>query len=144
MSAKAKQTHSHVRDGKRLVWYTENLWPLAVGLPVFELPLESVKAWTGAPALDEDCWFGGRPATLRDVAKHTARIQATKLEYPIILNDGCEWSSDWSCRKTASSRSPCGRVERPRKRSSAQPPATHHGAPKPLMSGRIVVATSSG
>ena len=85
--SKRRHTHSTVRDGKRLVWYTENLWPLAAELPVFELPLDSVQAWTGTPALDEDCWFGGRPATLRDVAKHTARIQATSLEHPIILND---------------------------------------------------------
>lgn len=85
--SKRRQTHSTVRDGKRLVWYTENLWPLAAALPAFELPLESVKASTGAPALDEDCWFGGRPATLRDVAKHAARIEATSLEHPIILNN---------------------------------------------------------
>lgn len=81
-----RRTHSKVRDGKRLIWYTENLWPLTAGLPVFDLPLESVKAWTGAPALDEDCWFGGHPATLREVAKHSARIQAASLEHPIILN----------------------------------------------------------
>jgi len=82
-----KQTHSNVRDGKRYVWYTENLWPRAAELQVFEIALEEVKAWTGRPALDEDCWFGGRSATLRDVARHCARINATNLQHPIILND---------------------------------------------------------
>lgn len=82
-----KQTHSNVRNGKRLVWYAESLWALAVELPVFEIPLESVKAWTGAPALDEDCWFVGRTPTLREVARHCGRINATTFEHPIILND---------------------------------------------------------
>ena len=82
-----KQTHRNVRNGKELTWYADSLWALAVDLPVFEIALDSVKAWTGAPALDEDCWFGGRGATLREVAKHCRKINAATFEHPIILND---------------------------------------------------------
>lgn len=85
--SKRRHTHSNVRDGKRHVWYTENLWPRAAELPIFELPLDEVMAWTGKPALDEDCWFGGQGATLRQVARHTARINAVASNNPIILND---------------------------------------------------------
>jgi len=83
-----RDTHSNVRDGRRLVWYSESIWRLAADLPTFELPLESVKAWTGAPALDEDCWFldHTRP-TLREIVKHCRRISGAGTEYPIILND---------------------------------------------------------
>ena len=87
MTQMKRQTHSNIRDGQRLVWYAESLWESAVGLPVFEMPLESVTAWTGAPALDEDCWFGGRAPTLREVAKHCRKINAVDFEHPIILND---------------------------------------------------------
>ena len=82
-----RQTHSNTRGGKRLVWYTENLWALARDLPVFEVPLDSVLAWTGAPALDEDCWFVGRPPTLREVARHCRRINDASYDFPVILND---------------------------------------------------------
>ena len=53
-----------------------------------EVALESVTAWTGVSALDEDCWFvGARRPTLREVARHCQRINATTFEHPIILND---------------------------------------------------------
>ena len=81
-------SHSNVRDGKGLVWYSENLWRMAAALPVVEVALDSVKAWTGVAALDEDCWFvGARVPTLREVARHCRRINAVTFEYPIILND---------------------------------------------------------
>ena len=81
-------THSNVRGGKRLVWYSESLWRLAAELPVHDVPIDSVKAWTGVSALDEDCWFvGARLPTLREVARHCRRINAVSFEHPIILND---------------------------------------------------------
>ncbi len=83
-----RSTHSNVRDGKRLVWYADRLWRLAADLPVVEVELESVKAWTGAGALDEDCWFvGARVPTLREVARHCQRINVATFDHPIILND---------------------------------------------------------
>lgn len=89
MSERPKRsTHSNVRDGRRLVWYEDSLWRLAADLPVMEMELDSVKAWTGTPALDEDCWFvGARPPSLREVARHCQRINAVTFEYPIILSD---------------------------------------------------------
>lgn len=81
-------THSNVRDGKRLVWHSQSLWRMAADLPVVEVDLESVTAWTGLPALDEDCWFvGARVPTLREIARHCQRINAATFDHPIILND---------------------------------------------------------
>jgi len=83
-----RSTHSSVRDGKRLVWYSDSLWRLAADLPVIEVELDAVNAWTGERALDEDCWFvGARVPTLREVARHCQRINAASFEHPIILND---------------------------------------------------------
>lgn len=80
----ARQKHSTVRDGKRLVWYTEQLWSHARALTPFEVELASIRE------LDQDCWFGpgssGRKPTLREVASHCQRINAANLEWPIILN----------------------------------------------------------
>ena len=39
--------------------------------------------------LDEDCWFGGRAPTCREVAEHARRIANADLGYPVILaSDG--------------------------------------------------------
>ena len=83
-----RDTHGNIRDGKQLIWYAESLWRRAAEFPVVEVPLESVKAWTGEPALDEDCWFleHTRP-TLRQIVRHCRRINEATLDYPIILND---------------------------------------------------------
>lgn len=75
------QKHSTIRNGKRLVWYTENLWIRSHGLSPFEIEVSSVKE------LDEDCWFGpGKKPTLREIAQHCRRINSASLEKPIILN----------------------------------------------------------
>lgn len=80
----ARQKHSTVRDGKRLVWYTERLWSHAQSLTPFDVELASIRE------LDQDCWFGpgssGRKPTLREVASHCRRINAANFEWPIILN----------------------------------------------------------
>ena len=74
-------THSTIRDGKRLVWYTHRLWTEAGSLVPFEIELSSIKE------LDDDCWFGTRhKPTLRAIVEHTLRINSATLEWPIILN----------------------------------------------------------
>lgn len=74
--------HSTIRDGKRLVWYTENLWARCEKLSPFEIEVASIKE------LDRDCWFGSdEEATLREVARHCQRIMNASTDHPIILND---------------------------------------------------------
>ena len=74
------ETHTTVCDEKRLLWYTAGLWEKAAQLVPFELEIASVKE------LDENCWFGSRPPTLREVLTHLERVQKADLSYPIILN----------------------------------------------------------
>ncbi len=75
------ERHSTIRNGKRLVWYTENLWSKASELRQFDAELSSIKE------LDEDCWFNlEKKPTLREIAGHCQRIQAATSEWPIILN----------------------------------------------------------
>ncbi len=75
------ETHTTIRDGKRLLWYTQGLWKKAEQLTSFELEIAAVKE------LDENCWFGSGGPTLREVLKHFERMQKADLTYPIILND---------------------------------------------------------
>ena len=75
-----RHTHSHEEGGERLTWNVERLWDLAKELPVQAVPLASVEA-----VLDEDCWFGGKAPTLRDVAKHARRIYEADFSNPILL-----------------------------------------------------------
>ena len=75
------ERHSTVRDGKRLVWYTERLWSLARDLEPFEKRINEI------PELDIDCWFGAdREPTVRAVIEHARRILEADLDHPIILN----------------------------------------------------------
>jgi hypothetical protein len=74
------EKHTTVREGKRLLWYTEGLWQKAEKLTPFEIEVASIKE------LDENCWFGSTPPTLREVLLHHERIQKADLDYPIILN----------------------------------------------------------
>ena len=74
------QKHSTIRDGKRLVWYTEKLWMQSSGLPPFEIEVSAIKE------LDKDCWFGEKTPTLREIARHCKKINNVSLKYPIILN----------------------------------------------------------
>lgn len=73
------QMHSRPTPAGRAYWHTERLWALAADLPVEEVAVADIAE------LDEDCWFGGRPATCRAVADHARRIMAADLAYPIIL-----------------------------------------------------------
>ena len=74
------QKHSTIRDGKRLVWYTEKLWNQTSDLSPFEIDVSSIKE------LDKDCWFGKKKPTLREIARHCKKINNASLKYPIILN----------------------------------------------------------
>lgn len=68
-------------DG-RGIWYIDRLWPLAKGLPEFDLPVERVRE------LDEVTWFSdvwGRRPTCRAVIEHCRRIMAADLSYPVIF-----------------------------------------------------------
>ncbi len=74
------EKHTTARDGKRLLWYTEGLWKKAEQLIPFEVEVAAIKE------LDENCWFGSRAPTIREVLSHFERIQKADLAYPIILN----------------------------------------------------------
>lgn len=75
------EKHTTIRDGKRLLWFTERLWREAQSLEPFEIKMSSIKE------LDQNCWFTTQAPTLREVSKHFARIEGTNLDYPIILNE---------------------------------------------------------
>lgn len=77
----SKEKHTLVRDGKRLLWYTERLWSLSKDLPVRSVPIEEI------PELEQNCWFQSRPPTVKEVAAHAKRIFDADLNYPVILND---------------------------------------------------------
>ena len=74
------ERHSAIRDGKRLVWYTENLWAKSKSLQPFDVELTAIRE------LDQDCWFSRAKPTLREIAGHCQRINAANLALPIILN----------------------------------------------------------
>jgi hypothetical protein len=78
--ARFRQVHSRIIDGERHVWNTERLWTLAADLPVQPIAIDEI------PEIDRDCWFGGRPPTIRAVADHCRRIMAADLDLPIILS----------------------------------------------------------
>jgi hypothetical protein len=64
-------------------WHIESVWEAAQGPPVEEVPLDSIRE------VDEDCWFSGRPATVRAVVHHARWINDADLALPVILaSDG--------------------------------------------------------
>jgi hypothetical protein len=76
-----RERHTTIRDGRRLVWYTENLWRLARSLAPFDVELSDIRE------LDQDCWFGStKVPTMRSVAQHCERINRVDTRWPIILN----------------------------------------------------------
>ena len=76
-----ERTHSIVKDGKRLIWLTSQLWVLSRDLPVFQYRIAD---FTG---LDTDCWYGHvNVPTIRSVLEHMARIESADLSCPIILS----------------------------------------------------------
>lgn len=75
-----RETHSRVVAGLREFWWTESLWAAAEGLPVVSVPIAKIAEF------DQNCWFGDRPPTCREVAEHARRIEAADLSHPVILN----------------------------------------------------------
>ncbi len=64
-------------------WHIETIWRAALGIAVQEVPIDAI------PEIDEDCWFSGQPATVREVVDHARRIEDADLTIPIILaSDG--------------------------------------------------------
>jgi hypothetical protein len=64
-------------------WHIETIWRAARNLPVQEVPVDVIRE------IDEDCWFEGRPATVRAVIDHARKINDADLNVPIILaSDG--------------------------------------------------------
>jgi hypothetical protein len=74
------ETHSRTVPGGRGHHLTEHLWELSAGLPIDQVPIESIAEF------DRDCWFNGRGPSIREVAEHVRRVEAADLAYPLILN----------------------------------------------------------
>ncbi len=55
-------------------------WRAAVEVPVEEVPLDAISE------IDEDCWFNGRPATVRAVVDHVRQIENANVSVPVILS----------------------------------------------------------
>jgi len=75
-----RETHSRVVAGVREFWWTENLWAAAEALPVASASIADIVEF------DQNCWFGDRPPTCREVAEHARRIETADLSHPIILS----------------------------------------------------------
>lgn len=73
-------TYSTTVNGEKQVYNVERLWELAKNLPVRSIPVSQVES-----TLDENCWFGGKPPTCRQVANHAKRIYDADFSKPIIL-----------------------------------------------------------
>ncbi|MFC7618925.1 hypothetical protein [Microlunatus sp. GCM10028923] len=74
------EQHSREVPGGRAYFLTERLWALAADLPVQSVAIDSIAEF------DQDCWFGGRGPSCREVARHAQRIQQADLGYPVILS----------------------------------------------------------
>lgn len=73
------ERHTRPVPGGRGVWWTERLWKLSAALPVRSVRIADIVE------LDQDCWFDGRPATIREIARHAKRILEADPDFPIIL-----------------------------------------------------------
>jgi hypothetical protein len=73
------QKHSHPTPEGRAFWYTERLWQLAEGLPVFTIAIDAI------PEFDQNCWFRD-PPTCREVAEHARQIMDADLDFPVIFS----------------------------------------------------------
>ena len=76
-----KQYHFRKVGKDTLIWDVDKLSGLVQSQEVVEVPLEDIKE------LDEAFWYGapGDIPTCRSVAGHAKLIEATDLEFPIIL-----------------------------------------------------------
>jgi hypothetical protein len=70
-----------LRGDQVYTWYTERLWKLAAGLPVYEFEVASFDCF------DEDVWFGGvHKPTVSKVLEHYKKIANATFEHPIIFS----------------------------------------------------------
>jgi ribonuclease HI len=76
-----RHAYSRTVGEEEWAWDVEKLWEAAESLPVRPVPLSKVSS-----ILDEDCWFGSTPPTIRRVANHARRIYEADLSHPIILS----------------------------------------------------------
>lgn len=74
------QKHTAIKNGKRLLWYSERLWHLAADLEPFAVTVKDIVE------LDQNCWFTSREPTLREMSRHFQKMQDTDPRHPIILN----------------------------------------------------------
>lgn len=72
--------HSHTLEDGRAVWRVERLWKLARGLGVEQVAIADIAEF------EQDCWFGGRAPSCREVAEHARRIFEADLSFPILLS----------------------------------------------------------
>jgi len=61
-------------------WHVETIWKAAEGVAVESIAVDAIHE------IDEDCWFNGRPATVRDVVRHALSIHNADLARPVILS----------------------------------------------------------
>ena len=78
MNAEGASGH-WVSLGER-AWHIETVWEAARGLPVEQLRIDVIGE------IDEDCWFDGRPATVRAVVQHARTMYEADLARPVILS----------------------------------------------------------
>ncbi len=85
MSTHRKQYHFRASQNGLLSWDVTQLIEKSSCLPVKSVSLSDIRE------LDECFWYdlGGASPTCRNIVEHVKLIQATDLQYPIILsNDG--------------------------------------------------------
>ena len=93
-------------------WHIETLWRAALDAPVQEVSLDAIQE------IDQDCWFNGRPATVREVVDHARRIQSADLQVPVVLaSDGQVLDGMHRIAKALL----CGRASLPARRLATDP-----------------------
>ena len=75
-----KRSHTRESDGRILVWDVERLWRLSQEISPMPKLVE------GFTEFDENMWFTDTRVTVKEVVKHTERINNCDLSFPIILN----------------------------------------------------------
>ena len=82
MSIHRKQYHFRASQNGLLSWDVSRLIEKSSGLPVKSVSLSDIRE------LDECFWYdlGGASPTCRNIVEHVKLIQATDLQYPIILS----------------------------------------------------------
>jgi hypothetical protein len=101
-------------------WDVDRLVERAVGLPVHEVPVETIRE------LDEVYWFSadGEGSTVRVIAQHARLIQDADLAFPVILGaDGRVMDGMHRVARAVLE----GRATVPAVRFETDPPPDHRG-----------------